>query len=687
MSFLSRVVIALPAAFAVAPLAAVQAPADAATLALVERAVARRMTDQADGRLARWSAQARGTVLFLSQVGGDRAVPRLVKADELVVEVYWEAPGRSKQEIVAWRDKAWLPTDIRYHRDHLGIVSNDFGPLIRIGEGDEVRDVPHPLSAPGRGQYLFTLVDSIAIRTADREVRVHTIQVRPLDPARPAVIGTLYLDVATAALVRFRFSFTRAAYFEDALEDITVVLENALHGAGVWLPWRQEIEIRRRAGVLDFPARGIIRARWELGDFLLGQEAAPRSWLGPPIAGLQAPGGPDRYWLGPLDEQVAPDIAAATGRDLEHLRAEIRRMAGRRLAAHGPPLRLAAGRLSDLLRVNRVEGTRLGLGSSFRLPEPVGGRLEGWAGIATATARISGRARLTVPVGNGVRVSAGLGREVIDGAGGLPVSPMLNSLLAQEAGVDRGDWLERSGAELGATIELGHALAFTVTGRLWNDRALEVASTPSRGEYRPNPALGTAPYRTIELAVARERVAGSRHQADWRLAAEWGNAGSAYFRASGGAGMTATLGGFEVSLDGSGGWASGAVPIGRTWAIGGWGTLPGAPYRAWGGRWFGLGRIELLAEVPVPAIALGSLATTGASWHIGPFLAAGAAGGQAGAADPAGPSWAASEGIRPSLGVALEGLWRLLRIEVGRGLRGGGWGASVDIATLWWAIL
>jgi hypothetical protein len=626
-------------------------------------------------------------VLFLTQVGGDRTLPRLVKADELVVEVYWEAPGRSKQEIVAWRDKAWLPTDIRYHRDHLGIVSNDFGPLIRIGEGEEVRDVPHPLSEPGAGRYHFELVDSLALRTSDREVRVHAIEVRPLDPDLPAVIGTLYLDVATAALVRFRFSFTRAAYLEAALEDITIVLENALHGAGIWLPWRQEIEIRRRAGLLDFPARGIIRARWELGDFLLGPDAVSRPFLGPPIGGLTAPGGPDLFWRAPLDEQVAPDVAAATSEDLDLIRDEIRRIVAGRLGSQGPPVRLAAGRLSDLVRVNRVEGTRLGLGWSVRLPEPVGGRFEAWAAVATATGRASGRARVTVPAGSGVELRAGAGREVIDGAGGLPVSPILNSFLAQEAGVDRGDWLERSGMDLGATIALGNTLALTITGGRWSDHALAVASTPSRGEYRRNPGLGAAAYRAIEIAIAQERAGGTRHQATWHLATEWGDAGATYFRANGGFGLTTALAGLEVSLDGSGGWASPAVPAGRGWAIGGWGTLPGTPYRAWGGRWFGLGRIELLAEVPVPAVALGSLATTGPSWRIGPFLAAGAAGGQSATADPVGPPWAASEGVRPVAGVAVEGFWRLLRIEVGRDLRGGGWGATADIARLWWAIL
>ena len=89
-------------------------------------------------------------MLFLAEIGPDpAAAPRLVKADELQVEVYWEAPNRSKQTVTAWRERRFLPTDIRYHRDHLGIVTGDFGDAIRLGEGDEVRDVVHPLSPVG----------------------------------------------------------------------------------------------------------------------------------------------------------------------------------------------------------------------------------------------------------------------------------------------------------------------------------------------------------------------------------------------------------------------------------------------------------------------------------------------------------------------------------------------------------
>ena len=140
-------------------------------LALVRRAQERRSETQADASLTSYRTRAHGFVFFLAQVGeGLSEPPRLVKADELDVEVYWQAPDRSKQVILGWRDGAFLPTDIEYHRDHLGIVTNNFGDLIRIGEGDEVRDVVHPLSPAGPGAYDYALGDSLAIRTAGGEV-------------------------------------------------------------------------------------------------------------------------------------------------------------------------------------------------------------------------------------------------------------------------------------------------------------------------------------------------------------------------------------------------------------------------------------------------------------------------------------------------------------------------------------
>src|SRR6478752_8213434 len=171
---------------------------DSRSRALVERATARRAQQLADTGLRDYKSTAHGYVTCLAQVGeGLAEPPKVVKADELVNQVYWRAPNLSKQVILGRRDTLLLPTDIAYHRDHLGIVQNNFPSIIRLGEGDEVRDVPHPLSAAGIGDYDFAIVDSLSIRLPDRAVEVYELRVRPRDPEQPRLVGALYIDRAS----------------------------------------------------------------------------------------------------------------------------------------------------------------------------------------------------------------------------------------------------------------------------------------------------------------------------------------------------------------------------------------------------------------------------------------------------------------------------------------------------------
>ncbi len=81
-----------------------------AALALARRAIERRERSANDTLLQDYKAQAHGFLFFLGQFGeGLSEPPRLVKADQLELEVYWKAPRLSKQRIVGWRDRADRP--------------------------------------------------------------------------------------------------------------------------------------------------------------------------------------------------------------------------------------------------------------------------------------------------------------------------------------------------------------------------------------------------------------------------------------------------------------------------------------------------------------------------------------------------------------------------------------------------
>ncbi|HJR17119.1 MAG TPA: hypothetical protein VJ808_09720 [Gemmatimonadales bacterium] len=651
-------------------------------LALVRRAVERRSAAQADSTLTSYRARAHGFVFFLAQVGqGFTEPPRLVKADELDVEVYWQAPGRSKQIILGWRDGTFLPTDISYHRDHLGIVTDNFGNLIRIGEGDEVRDAVHPLSPEGLNAYNFALSDSLAMVTAEGEIMVHQLQVRPRTFSRPLVIGILYIDVASAELVRFRFSFTPAAYLDRQLEDISVVLESSLHEGRYWLPRRQEVEIRRRVTWLDFPARGIIRGRWEISDYELNTAIPAAVFSGPEIGGLLQPRRSDSSWTEPLQQAIA-DVAQPVNRqDMETLRAELDRLAGSRALGGLPSQRLAAGSLSDLVKVNRVQGLALGFGAALGVTG-TRIRLRPSIGYGTSDDRLT--ASVTAGWSTGATgVSLGAFRRIAD-LSDLPViAPVLNSLLSQEAGKDYGDYVLLHGVDLELRRRLGGRTAVALNLAVEESRSITTEASPATGTYRPNPALGSGPYRVARLAL--ERSSGGiavKSDLQGRLAVEVGEGFSEYFRGTAAGRWLTEVGNSELLTRVYLGAGTSGLPPHRSFVIGGRGTLPGEPFRAYGGRYMALGHVEWRFEVPVPALSLGSFASTGRRIAVAPFLAGGYA------AEPlAGLPWNSTRGVRPVAGVALELFMRLFRVEAGIGLRDGGIGVLVDINRDWWGLL
>src|SRR5207245_11456125 len=101
-----------------------------------------------------------------------------------------------------------------------------------------------------------------------RSVLVVAFAVRPKSFGVPAIVGTLFLDLESAELVRMAFNFTPRAYLDPQLEDVSIVLDNALWEGRFWLPYRREGEIRRRATWLDIPARCIVLGRWVLDTYL-----------------------------------------------------------------------------------------------------------------------------------------------------------------------------------------------------------------------------------------------------------------------------------------------------------------------------------------------------------------------------------------------------------------------------------
>lgn len=650
-----------------APLAAQwQAGAD---LPLVARAATVRSVRDSGAALGGWQATAEGVVRFALAVAHEGVpIERVIRADELRVEVYGEAPNRSKQRIVAWRDTTYFPNTLRYHRDHLGIVASDFGAIIRLGDGDEVRDVPHPLSARGLVHYRFRAGDTVRVAGPSGEVTVVAVDVRPVDPATVGAVGTLYLDADRGALVRFRFTFTAPSYRDATVESITVQLENALIDGRLWLPWRQSIAIRRADPRLGLPLGSVLRASWEIGDYRLGLRHADSTFIGPPIAGLARPG--IDAWDRPMSATLETRPLLDT--DLDAVQAAARDLlVGGRLSGL-PALRpLGARGLSGFLAVDRVQGLRLGAGVDLRLHGEARLALDAglgtWGGVVTG-----GIAYHPGGLPDGWRVE--LDRRVVDVADQPRISPLVNSLATVLAGDDHGDWRIRDRVGVGvATRVAGVRLDATIGAE--RHRSLVARFTALDGTRRQNPSLGFG-----EVATARVRAAGGGAGTGWQLTLEQGTGDATWTRATAALASPLPLG-LHGRLDA--GLGSAGLPAGRSFALGGRGTLPGAADRRLGGRRMLLGRVErpVAVRLPAPGMPTG-LRSVSLVREVAPFVAVGWARGAV-----AGAPWRPATDPVAVLGFRLDLGGPLARVELGWEPRTGGVQLLLDAHPSWWPIL
>jgi len=651
-------------------------------LSLVERAVARRAFFRADSGLRDYRAQAHGFVFFLAQLGeGLAEPPRLVKSDELQLEIYWRAPASSKQRIVGWRDRADLPTDIQYHRDHLGIVQNNFGDNIRLGQGDEVRDVPHPLAQSGVGLYDFAAADTIVMRLATRSVRVREIRVRPKQFDEPRVAGSMFIDIETGELVVFRFNFTSASYLDDTVEDITVVLENGLWNQRFWLPHRQEIEIRRRTAWLDLTVRGIIRGRWEIDAYEFNLGLGDSLFFGPEIVALPEAVRDSFVWEVSIDEAIREASGPIGSFDLDEVRGRIAAVTGAKAMSGLARTRPRVGSVSEIVRFNRVEGLALGFGWVFR---PGGTwEVDVVASYGFSDRDFKGRLQARYRAGK-VLLSARVERWVDDLSDELVISPILNSVLAQEGGLDHGDYFMAHRGLGSVEWSIDGRRYLRLTGGVERALSLPVVAAPANGTFEPNPALGSGTFVVGRLKVGqRASTLGSRLQVSGSATVESGAArGRTYVRAWATGRIQIPVGGTDVVTRGWGGWGSLGLPPHRAFVFGGRGTLVGEPFRAWGGRYTLTGMVEWRVPVPFPAVPLGPFASTGRQLVVAPFVGLGWSGGEI----PDMP-WQPSMGARPVVGVGVEWFHGLFRVDLGVRLRDPAVSMVVDVRRDLWGIL
>lgn len=669
--------------FACAPAATAQEPAvrdwnAPATLDLVARAIARRTAQLADTGLSDYKATARGYVTFLAQLGeGFRDPPQVVRADELAVEVYWRAPNRSKQRVIGRRFDVVKPTDIAYHRDHLAVVQNNFPAIIRLGEGDEVRDVPHPLSLAGRDAYDFAIADSLRIQVAGRAWDVVTVEFRPKDDRQPRAVGAVYLDRETAAVVRLSIGFTRAALIDPALEDVSVVLDNGLVEGRFWLPRRQEIEIRRTGTWLEFPVRGIIRGTWDICCVEVNRELPPAFFNGPEIT-FAPPADLAAYPFAGRISDSLPALARAAfdGHAAETVQARAAELVGAAALRRTARWRFGGTSASDFVRVNRVEGLALGGRVLAPLRASAGADVALRYGFDDRLVKYDAGLAWT-----GMRLRLGVGAfDAYRDIGATPeTSGLGNSIAAQELGVDASDEYRATGVR--AFVESGQGVRWRATLEHAREAPLAVHAVPFSGAFRS--AAPAAPVAATSVAVTadgRADVAG--FAGSWRArgrfalprATDGDSAAGPFANGMATADVArdagpGTLGLALVLVGAAGAW----VPPQALSYVGGPVTAPGYAVHSLSGRAAGSLRADWTIPVWNFALPLGRFGAATVDVKAVPFAAA---------------AWASAGGWRRSVGLGIVTLYDAVRIDVARGVdRGGRWELRLDFGRTFWPIL
>lgn len=661
----------------------------AEAVALAERAATRRADPAGALGLAAWRAKARGTLAFLGQFGDTALMPPLlVKAAQVAVEVSWKSPGVSRQVVVGLRDTSLVPGDIGYYRDRYGIVQGNFPDRIRLGEGRDVSDIVHPFSSAGLARYRFAVVDSQFLSTGRERIAVLRVAFRPRVADDALAVGAAYLDRASAEIVRLELTFTPAAILDKRIEKLSVVLENGLVEGKWWLPRRQELEVQRVATWLDVPARGIVRGRWEIAEYDVAEQARRDTMklVGSELV-FASPESLRTYAFdGPVLDPARTSALVAGADAVRDVRKAAEDALLRRLVPPQPRARAAMPRVSELVRVTRAEGLALGAGVAVR---PMGTstlRLVGRYGLADR--EFKGTATLSLPLPWAGPLDLSVGRDYAEAGDVVERSLAVNSLAAQEFGQDMTQPVDVRRA--GARLVLGRwaGLRWSLDGGVEQHAAVTVRAVPTRGRYNPVlPAVEADGARAGLVLESLPWTLGLRGRASMRAEARglwfdtpsgradgWRGALAVDVRHPVGSG-TLVSSSFVAAVTGD----ARALPQQRV-LLGGPVSGPGYGFHTFVGTRAAYQRLEYRQDVPFVAVPLARYGRVPGRMTLAPFAHAVWVDGQAAFAQP-------RQGWYPSLGIGGEFFMGLLRVDVARGLRGGGWMLGVDVGRVFWSVL
>lgn len=680
---------------------------DSTADSLVARATARRGLQLADSTLLSYRADAHGFLAFLGQLGeGVLIPPRVVQSEELALTISWWQPGQSAQQLVGRRDTTLLPADVGYYRDRYGVILDNLPDRIRLGDGQDVRDVPHPLAASARSLYEYQSGDQLTIRIPGREIVVDEVRFRPRDASQPAAIGSVYLDHASAAVVRISLMFTRAAIIDKRIETLFVTLENGLVRERYWLPRRQEVEVSRGSTWLDIPARGIVRGKWEVSNYAVNERVPDSTRALPRWSALSREKLKAHKFEGRLVDNLPADIQMASSEDVVHAREQVAAAVRASMLTRPASAALTGRGVSDLVRFTRAEGLALGLGASHRWGDGIVLAGRGRYGfsdrevkgqIAIGREPAFGRTPLAqLFVERDYRDLAAPERAGVTNSGAAAFfgSDFTTQVDTRAVGVmlrrdPRDPWMLRVAYESEKPVRL---VATAASGRFepvlpaWSLKGVRAELRGSGGWV----SGGASSLRGLWLVNTSLAAYGGHFESTGYRYPPDGSARSYAIennpvasRAFGMLNLEKTIAGDRTLVSQSRGGVALGTHLPPQWLTFAGGPLsaPGYDYQQFATRGFLSQRFELRQPVRAPAIPLGKYGKAPGHITLAPFVQAIAV--AAGTPDVATPV----SGVYPSVGVGALFFFDLVRVDVARGMRNGRWRFAIDIDRQFWGIL
>jgi len=681
---------------------------------LVDRAIARRRLQLADSTLLSYRADAHGFLAFLAQLGeGVIIPPKVVQSEELALTISWWQPGQSAQRLVGRRDTTLLPADVGYYRDRYGVILDNLPDRIRLGDGQDVRDVPHPLAASARALYEYQRVGQLTIRIPGREIVVDEVRFRPRDASQPAAIGSVFLDHESAAVVRLSMTFTRAAILDKRIETLFFTLENGLVRERYWLPRRQEVEVSRGSTWLDIPARGIVRGKWEVSNYDVNERVPDSTKLMPRWSAASREALKAHKFEGQVVDMLPPDLQIASSEDVVQAREQA--MAAVRASMLSRPSRAAVtGRgVSDFARFSRAEGLAVGTGASHRWGDGI--VLSGRARYGFSDQAVKGQLAIgrEPAFGRVPRVQLFVERDYRDIAAPERAG-VTNSMAAALFGSDYTMQVDTRAA--GLLVRRHPRSPWTWRLAYEDDRPVRLAASAVSGRFEPvlpaermrgvraevrgtggNVSGGANSVRRLWLLA----VSGGAYVQDGGLAADSPDllargtplaqvqrdvgevSVPAIARVTGALSLERKWRGDRTLVSQSGFGVTGGVDVPPQWLVfaGGPWSAPGYDYASFATRAYLSQRLELRQPVPAPSIPLGKFGKAPGHVTLAPFVQAIVV-----STDPR-DAVVPRHGVYPSAGLGVLFFYDLVRADVARGLRRGQWRFTIDIDRGFWGIL